>query len=870
MKISRRKLLIGSAASLAVPQTARAIPPGTPPPTGITNFVQGALGGGGYACGIAIAPDASSMLMRSDTGNLYRFNPSLVKWQNVSVSPNMDSCGVGAFVCGGVYEIAYAPSNPLRAYAVILNMPTTAASGGRPSTKSYVLRSDDGGITWSKTTNTAVSGGNTNKFAGPHMSVDPHNADIVYLMAAPGNVYVTYNGGSNWSRVDALLSALPSCTATASENDGGNTVAVNSNPIAGAAASVYAAYDATHELALGTNGPYDLVGGGSTSTSFSVGMLESYNGKVGAGSVRKGDSIYFGLGGGVCIDGSSGTVANPGIALNVPGATGVASKVIYFSWLSGASSMWWTQDGGATFAAMSGGPSLCGGKMQLSNDAALTGGGNNVLYVAEGPPPGTSRGAWRYVATPPAGSGLSANTWTHMPLTNAAYYIAFCPDPTTAGKVCYVSFRGGTVVSLDYGATNGGAYNGLSTQRPGSGGIDCPWLSCGGDGVSMGDARFDPVTPEKLWILDGVGVWYTTPLYSRARPTWYSQSSGMDSLTVNRIVKSPSPNGRILLGCEDRPFFSLVDAYTEPAAYYPISQNVNHAGDIVYSDNDPTVVFASAGSQIFRSTNKGIDGWAIIASGGLNGWGGGIWSMLASISPTQCIAVPSDNSGNIQYGSSSDGGTTWTWTNTLLGGNRIVARGSGSAFGTTKCVTSDGNGNIYFYNGGVSGGGPALYKSTDGGAKITLVSNPKMGVGSGAILKCVPGHSGHLFYSPGAGGAHYTTTKSPLYRTTDDGVTWSPFSNTYYIWGVAVGKSAPGNSYPTVFACGSLDTSYNWGLFRCDNMPATGTTCTWTRLDNLKKVNCEGYYGGLDGNMSVYGDVYIAFGSTGYAYGKLS
>ena len=386
----------------------------------------------------------------------------------------------------------------------------------------------------------------------------------------------------------------------------------------------------------------------------------------------------------------------------------------------------------------------------------------------------------------------------------------------------------------------------------------------------MGDARFDPVTSGKLWMLDGVGVWYTTPPYNSARPIWYSQSSGMDSLTINRIVKAPSPNGRILLACEDRPIFSLPDVHTEPTTYYPINQNVNHGGDIVYSDSDPTVVFASAGGQIFRSANKGIDGWKIIAGTGLNGWAGGGWCMLASISPTQCIAVPSTGSGNIQYGSSSDGGTTWVWKSTLVGGGPLVANGSGSAFGTNKCVTSDGRGNVYFYNGSSVGGGPRFYKSTDGGATLTSVSTPSMGAqGRGAILKCVPGYPGHLFYSGGLHGAAYTTFNSPLSRTTDDGVTWSTFSNTFYIWGVAVGKAPPGKSYPAVFACGSLDQSYNWGLFRCDDMPASGKTCTWTRLDNLKKTNCEGYYGGLDGDMSAYGDVYIAFGSTGYAYGKL-
>ena len=153
---------------------------------------------------------------------------------------------------------------------------------------------------------------------------------------------------------------------------------------------------------------------------------------------------------------------------------------------------------------------------------------------------------------------------------------------------------------------------------------DPPWLAATGDpfGQNFGDAVFDPLDSGKLWMCNGIGIWYTTN--TAANPvTWISRTAGLDSLTTQRIVKAPSPNGRILVACQDRPFFSLVNSTTYPSRDHPFADggppNITQAGDIIYSDSDPTVVWGSADGQIWRSTNSG-DKWSLIASHDVKGF----------------------------------------------------------------------------------------------------------------------------------------------------------------------------------------------------------------------------------------------------------
>ncbi len=415
------------------------------------------------------------------------------------------------------------------------------------------------------------------------MAVDPNNQDIVYISNQTGVFFVTYNGGTDWKTVDPLFAALPMQQTSGPAAAGQNNIPFASNaitkllgtviPTMGSNSALFA-YNRDAPLTVGSNSLYYDNISSASDVHIAVLVIQSRI-KGGSTAVMAGDRIYFGPGACVAIDGNSGTVPNPGIALGVPGATGVASKNIYFGWCHHqlVNSMWWSNDGGNKFNAMSGAHPYQIGHMRMSNDGTLAGGGGNILYVSDGSPNSTStRNGWRYVATPPKGSGLSANTWTLLPPSANPSFFALCPDPTRQGYVAFVQGAGNIGLSNDYGNSVPALSRG-TVSAPGSenGVTDPPWLSYTLDSWrSMGDAVFDTQVSGKLWLLDGIGVWHATPIHnSSAVLTWYSQTRGIESLIVQQIVKAPAPNGRILLACQDRPFFSLTGPSIYPAKDHP-------------------------------------------------------------------------------------------------------------------------------------------------------------------------------------------------------------------------------------------------------------------------------------------------------------
>ena len=192
-------------------------------------------------------------------------------------------------------------------------------------------------------------------------------------------------------------------------------------------------------------------------------------------------------------------------------------------------------------------------------------------------------------------------------------------------------------------------------------------------------------------MLSGIGVWEVNPTYDRKKVTWTNQTAGIESLVVQQIVKAPKPNNRILVACQDRPNFSIASPTTYATTYNPASGSIQHAGDIVYADDDPTVVFGSSGSSIWRSQDSGQT-WVRIATHGVNGCVfaagmGGACPKLAA--PNKLRVVHQDASPNspLQVGMPTGDpnvGSNWNWTNSRdQSGNPIIGYGYYSVTPTT-------------------------------------------------------------------------------------------------------------------------------------------------------------------------------------------
>ena len=139
MKWSRRNLLKTAAVLSASPVAERwpALAQSSQDP-GDTVFMQGALGGGGYACGINISPDGLTRTIRNDTHGLTVWDEKSQTWQQVMKSPNMDACGIRWGVGGNIYEVAVAPSTSARIYLIATNFKNGTVIGSHSAAMNWM------------------------------------------------------------------------------------------------------------------------------------------------------------------------------------------------------------------------------------------------------------------------------------------------------------------------------------------------------------------------------------------------------------------------------------------------------------------------------------------------------------------------------------------------------------------------------------------------------------------------------------------------------------------------------------------------------------------------------------------------------------
>jgi hypothetical protein len=867
-------------------------------------FAQGALGGGGYVKDIDISPDGTTRVVSTDVANGWVWDVTTSKWQNVLNYSKVPAAYRAWGRARNCWAIKCAPSLPTRVYMVTPTGPYPAP----------VWRSDDRCKTWSDTGYTVAATTEWSRGIGPLMAVDPNNPDVVYIADAVGIIHRSFDGGNTWQIVHTLTSALLSARTIAPTVKKDNVLHFSSVPPSVLKRGKYPvyAYDVTNPKAI--TSALRVNGGNSTSVRLS-GHRQ--------GAIARGDTILFGSFASIVFDPTSGTTRGK-------------TNGIYIGFGYGASGVYYSTDAGSTFSSMSGSPTLiC--RLHCSKDGVVyatdqTGWGGGGGGTGKGNP----RNAWKY----------QSGRWTNFRKTSSPgnTYHGVASDPNNPGTVVFIQRAGNICMSTNYGSSF--SANGHVNPRVAK---DAPWLATTFEHwQSNGAIAFDPVISGRLWIVEGIGIWYCTPTVASPTSTIYSQTIDNNELILTALQKPPG--GPLLTTCWDRGGFVIPSPTTYPSHDF-CGQFVGHFGhgwDIDYAKDDTSFFATILASTVYSTADAGKTWRKLPQAAGTN-WGGSI-----AVQTSKNFVVFPSNNGVPSY--TKDGGSTWSaclfngypmqygWSFayylnrhilcadfenkstyyalsygyqkgiysilTISGGRGYkigdtitfagnvkrsmaavvqVTSVSGSAVTGVKVllpgvygkplphpisqVATSGTGSGATFTAIWSALGGS-WRSTDGGANWTQMSraNPNGNNANGnSKLVAVPGHEGHLFF--GCGGQN----RFPLARSIDGGASWHFVNGPYgkcVGYQVACGKSAPGKSYPAIYMIGNLPgksiLDKPMGLYRCDDFTSDPKVLpTWKLLshspcDLLDYSNC------LCADPDTFGTIYIAFGGTGYGYGKLA
>ena len=464
---------------------------------------------------------------------------------------------------------------------------------------------------------------------------------------------------------------------------------------------------------------------------------------------------------------------------------------------------------------------------------------------------------------------LTGNQWARLAIASPGKgngWHSIAVDPKNPRHVVLGSAAGNIASSADGGRTWGAYFNGPADRSA----TDVPWLAWTLEGwMTNGNMMFDPVVPDRLYFAEGIGVWHTRPPTNDAKPTWVSQTRGIDELIVNDLIVPPG--GKPIIAVQDRGVFRIENPELFPHTHGPDRDvPIRHVWSVDYAATDPSYVAiianGGAGDRSSYSTDGGRS-WTPFASNAPALGPGNLGGTIAVSSPSKMVWGPANN-GRPFF--TADGGRTWQlarfpadlptsgesgWSFSFYQNRHIFA---------ADRVLAD---TFYAYNYGPSAAVSVAgtYRSSDGGATWAKVSNGfgiPGSMGTSARLATVPGQAGHLLFAVGTIGLlDKRPYDVPLKRSRDGGRTWQDLRKTQEVWAIGFGKAAPGKSYPAIYIAGFANGDREPALYQSIDEGAS-----WRKLVSYPAGNID-MIRAISGDMSTYGRVYYGFSGSGAGYG---
>jgi hypothetical protein len=541
------------------------------------------------------------------------------------------------------------------------------------------------------------------------------------------------------------------------------------------------------------------------------------------------------------------------------GTPGNATQTIYVGVADLNSSVYRSDDGGATWTAIPGQPT---GFMPHKGVLDTTSGFLYLTYSDKGGPYDGGHGdVWKYntatvawtLISPVPSTDVDNNYYGYGGLTidrqnpntiMVSAYSSWWPD-----TIFWRSTDGGTTWTKIWDWTRYPNRSFRYIQNV----SDAPWLDFGivtgggrpGAEVSpklgwMTEAlEIDPFNSNRMMYGTGATIYGTDNLTawdSGAQITITVKAMGLEETAVQDLISPPS--GPPLVSA----MFDVYGFRHDNLNVAPSTAFKNPAIGTLsldYAELNPSFIFrvgsGDAANMIksgATSTNGGTS-WTPVVSepSGLTGGG----SCAVNANATRLLWAPSGV--GVYY--SANGGSAWTASAGIPAG---------------AAVESDRVNPNKFY--GFRNG--TFYVSTNGGVSFSATAATGLPLSSPARFKAVPGQEGDIWL---AGGADWDNAYG-LWHSTDSGASFTRLQNVEQADVIGFGKAAAGQTYMALYTSAKIGGVR--GIFRSDDAGAT-----WTRINDDQHQ--WGHTGqSITGDPRVYGRVYIATNGRGIIYGDLS
>jgi xyloglucan-specific exo-beta-1,4-glucanase len=538
------------------------------------------------------------------------------------------------------------------------------------------------------------------------------------------------------------------------------------------------------------------------------------------------------------------------------GTAGSPTKSIYVGVADLQNTVYRSTDGGATWTRIAGQPTGFLAHKGVVDPV------NGFLYIATsdkgGPYDGSSGDVWKYATKTGVWTQISPHPSSDT--SNDYYgYSGLALDPEHPGTVMvtgYSSWWPDTFIwrSIDGGTTWQQIWNWTSyPNRSFSYTMDItsePWLNFGNTNPTppvtspllgwMTEAlAIDPFNSNRMFYGTGATLYGTTNLTnwdSGGTITIKPMVSGLEETAVNGLI-SPPTGAPLLSALGDIDGFVHNDITAVPSSMFT-SPTLTSGDSLDYAELTPADIVRTG--QVDKSSSPNVNRIGFSTDGGKNWFQG---QEPAGVTGGGTAVIAADGSSTVW----SPAGTGVNFS-TSFGGSWTASTGIPQG----AVVASDRVNPKRFY--GFSGG--TFYASVNSGAAFTATAATGLPTSGSVFVKAVAGHEGDIWLAGGSG------TTSGLWHSTDGGATFTKLATVSSALNVGFGKAAPGQTYPAVFAIGTIGGVT--GVFRSDDAGAS-----WVRINDDKHQ-----YGNIGqaitGDPRVYGRVYLGTNGRGIVYGDLT